>query len=100
MKNNVLKTFYQDQERFTSPWARDLGDEDRFERVISILGRILRDDKKLQALYHMLVMMTPSVKTSLHIQVGFYLKMFCLKIIVNFVYHKISICPDIKPLNS
>ena len=64
------RLFVQDQERFTSPWARDIWDEDKFERVISILGRILRDDKKLQALYHMLVMMTPSAKTSLHIQVG------------------------------
>ena len=52
----------KDQERFTSPWALDMADEDKFERTVSLAGRILRDDIQLQALYHMLVMMKPSEK--------------------------------------
>jgi hypothetical protein len=43
----------QDQERFTSPWARELQDEVKFERALSVVGRLLRDDLQLQALYHM-----------------------------------------------
>jgi hypothetical protein len=31
----------------------------KFERVLSLVGRLLRDDMQLQALYHMLVMLTP-----------------------------------------
>jgi len=54
----------KDQERFTSPWAKEWEDEQKFERILSQLGRILRDDKKLQAIYHMLVMMTPSPSSS------------------------------------
>ena len=53
----------QDQERFTSPWARELQDEVKFERVLAVLGRLLRDDLQLQALYHMLVMLTPPTHT-------------------------------------
>ena len=40
--------YCQDQERFTSPWAKDWEDEQKFEKILSQLGRILRDDKKLQ----------------------------------------------------
>ena len=50
----------KDQDRFTSPWAVNMKDEKKFEKVLSVLGRLLRDDKNLQALYFMLVMMTPS----------------------------------------
>ena len=63
---------FQDQERFTSPWARSRADEAKFERVISILGGILRRDTQLQALYHMLVMMSPSTRTPKNIQVKKY----------------------------
>jgi len=58
----------KDQERFTSPWAVDMADEEKFERTISIVGKLLRDDLQLQALYHMLVMMCPSYKCSEKIQ--------------------------------
>jgi len=61
---NVRSISLKDQERFTSPWAQDLDDEQKFEKCVSQLGRLLRDDKNLQALYHMLVMMTPSPATS------------------------------------
>ena len=54
----------QDQERFTSPWAVEMADEEKFERTVATLGRLLRDDVQLQALYHMLVMMSPSSRNS------------------------------------
>ena len=57
---NVRAISLKDQERFTSPWAQNWVDEQKFEKIVSQLGRLLRDDKNLQALYHMLVMMTPS----------------------------------------
>ena len=43
-----LNMYCQDQERFTSPWAKEWEDEQKFEKILSQLGRILRDDKKLQ----------------------------------------------------
>jgi len=58
----------KDQERFTSPWARDIMDEEKFEKVTRIVGRLLGGDLKLQALYHMLVMFTPSTLTHNTIQ--------------------------------
>jgi hypothetical protein len=36
----------------------------KFERAVSVVGRLLRDDIQLQALYHMLVMMTPPTATA------------------------------------
>ena len=54
----------KDQERFTSPWAVEFSDEEKFEKTIAVIGRLLRDDKNLQALYHMLVMLTPSSSSS------------------------------------
>ena len=66
----------KDQERFTSPWAVDMADEEKFERTISIVGKLLRDDLQLQALYHMLVMMCPSYKCSEKIQV-YILQYYC-----------------------
>jgi len=60
---NVRSVKLKDQERFTSPWAVELSDEHKFEQTLSKIGVILRDDIKLQALYHMLVMVTPSNKT-------------------------------------
>jgi len=54
----------KDQERFTSPWAVEMADEEKFERTVATLGRLLRDDVQLQALYHMLVMMSPSSRNS------------------------------------
>lgn len=61
---HVRSISIKDQERFTSPWAVKFTDEEKFEKVISIVGRLLRDDKNLQALYNMLVMMTPSSSSS------------------------------------
>ena len=66
---NVRSISLKDQERFTSPWAEDMADEEKFERTISLVGRLLRDDIQLQALYHMLVMMRPSHWASDKIQV-------------------------------
>jgi len=58
----------KDQERFTSPWAEAKKDEEMFEKTISIIGRLIGDDKKLQALYHMLIMLTPAADTPLAVQ--------------------------------
>jgi len=58
----------KDQERFTSPWAQSKKDEEMFEKTISIVGRLIGDDKNLQALYHMLVMLTPAADTPLAVQ--------------------------------
>ena len=49
----------RDMERFTSPWALDYSDEVKFNNTVQRLGEVLGSDMKLQALYHMLVMMTP-----------------------------------------
>ena len=59
----------KDQEKFTSPWAVTDLDEEKFDKTISYLGRLLRDDIQLQALYHMLVMLSPSSANSSKIQV-------------------------------
>ena len=59
----------KDQEKFTSPWAVTDLDEEKFEKTISYLGRLLRDDIQLQALYHMLVMLSPCSLNSSKIQV-------------------------------
>ena len=61
---HVRSISMKDQERFTSPWAVTQTDETKFEMTVSTVGRLLRDDRNLQALYHMLVMMTPSSSTS------------------------------------
>ena len=66
---HVRSISIKDQERFTSPWAMEFADEEKFEKTLSIIGRLLRDDKNLQALYHMLVMMTPSSSASQETQV-------------------------------
>merc|ERR1712059_247937 len=59
----------EDQERVTSPWACKQSDEDKFTRTVAVVGRLLKDDIQLQALYHMLVMMTPARPTTpKHIQ--------------------------------
>ena len=49
----------RDMERFTSPWALDYADEVKFNNTVQRVGEVLGSDMKLQALYHMLVMMTP-----------------------------------------
>jgi len=67
---NVRSISLKDQERFTSPWAVEMADEEKFERTISLVGRLLRDDIQLQALYHMFVMMRPSSKNSDKIQLN------------------------------
>ena len=67
---NVRSISLKDQERFTSPWAVEMADEEKFERTVSLVGRLLRDDIQLQALYHMFVMMRPSPRASDKIQVS------------------------------
>ena len=62
---HVRSISMKDQERFTSPWAVTQTDETKFEMTVSTVGRLLRDDRNLQALYHMLVMMTPASSASL-----------------------------------
>ena len=57
---NVGSISLKDQERFTSPWAVEMVDEEKFEQIISLVGRLLRDDIQLQALYHMYVMVSPA----------------------------------------
>ena len=59
---NVRSISLKDQERFTSPWAVEMADEEKFERTVALVGKLLRDDIQLQALYHMFIMMTPSTK--------------------------------------
>ena len=56
---NVISISLKDQERFISPWAVEILDGEKFERMVSLVGTLLRDDIQLQALYHMLVMMSP-----------------------------------------
>jgi len=65
---NVAPLSIEDQDRFTSPWACEQADEDKFSRTVATLGLLLRDDIQLQALYHMLVMMTPAKHTPQNIQ--------------------------------
>ena len=67
---HVRSISIKDQERFTSPWAQNWLDEQKFELIVSQLGRLLRGDRNLQALYHMLVMMTPSPASSERTRVG------------------------------
>ena len=61
---NVGSISLKDQERFTTPWAVEMADEEKFEQSVSLVGKLLRDDIQLQALYHMYVMMSPSPRTS------------------------------------
>ena len=57
---NVPPISYKDQARFTSPWAVDIEDEETFEETLRLIGRLLGQDHQLQALYYMLLMVTPS----------------------------------------
>ena len=83
---HVRSISIKDQERFTSPWAREFKDEEKFEKTVAIVGRLLRDDKNLQALYHMLVMMTPSSSSSHETLV----RITFLVLTVSFLYFSIS----------
>ena len=49
----------KDMEKFTSPWAIDYEDEVKFENTVRNVGEALGSDLKLQALYTMLVLITP-----------------------------------------
>ena len=60
MFNTLQKIILILQERFTSPWAREQEDEEKFWDTIRAVGSLLKDDLQLQAMYHMLVMMTPA----------------------------------------
>ena len=61
---------YTDLERFISPWAENVSDEEKFDQTIAKVGNIMSNDSKLHALYHMLVMITPSKKTPAYIRVS------------------------------
>ena len=61
---HVRSISIKDQERFSSPWAVTQTDETKFEKTVSTVGRLLREDRNLQALYHMLVMMSSSASTA------------------------------------
>ena len=56
---NVGALKLADQERFTSPWALDYADEVKFSETVARVAEVLGADMKLQALYHMLVMLSP-----------------------------------------
>jgi len=62
--SHVRPVSIKDMEKFTSPWAVAAEDEEKFERTVSSVGRLLRDDLHLQALYHMLVMLSPGSRNS------------------------------------
>ena len=71
-REKVKKFRRKDMERFTSPWALDYADEVKFDRTVATLGEALGKDTKLQALYTMLLFITPCKK-----QVGKWLHFFC-----------------------
>ena len=48
----------KDMERFSSPWAIDYADEDKFENTVNKVGKALGSDVKLQTLYSMLILIT------------------------------------------
>ena len=52
----------KDMERFSSPWAIDYADEDKFENTVNKVGKALGSDVKLQTLYSMLILITPCRK--------------------------------------
>ena len=58
----VRKIKRKDMERFTSPWALDYADEVKFDRTVATLGEALGRDIKVQALYTMLLFITPCKK--------------------------------------
>ena len=58
-REKVRNIRMRDMERFTSPWALDYADEVKFNNTVQRVGEVLGSDMKLQALYHMLVMVTP-----------------------------------------
>ena len=57
---HVRNISLKDQERFTSPWAVEMADEEKFERTVALVGKLLRNVIQLQAIYHMFIMMTSS----------------------------------------
>ena len=67
---NVRSISLKDQERFTSPWAVEMVDEEKFESTLKLVGQLLRDDIQLQGLYHMLVMMQPSKEAGNSVEVS------------------------------
>ena len=67
---NVRTISFKDQQRFTSPWAVEMADEETFDNTMMLIGRLLGQDIQLQALYYMLLMVTPSVHLSPDIEVN------------------------------
>ena len=58
-QDKVRQIRMADLERFTSPWALDYADEVNFYTTIRKVGEVLGRDLQLQALYTILVMITP-----------------------------------------
>ena len=52
----------KDMERFSSPWAINYADEEKFENTVNKVGKALGSDVKLQTLYSMLILITPCHK--------------------------------------
>ena len=64
----VGKLKLKDHEKFTSPWAHDYADEVKFSETVARVAEVLGTDLKLQALYHMLVMISPCQTQVMNIQ--------------------------------
>ena len=61
---NVRPISYKDQQRFTSPWAVEMADEETFDKTMMLIGRLLGQD-------YILLMVTPAVHLSPDNQVYF-----------------------------
>ena len=64
-------------EASASPWAMEFSDEEKFEKTVSISGKLLRDDKNLHAWYY--IMMTPSSSSSQETRVSMVYYVFFVK---------------------
>ena len=67
---NVRPISFKDQQRFTSPWAVEMVDEETCDTTMMLIGRLLGHVCQLQSLYYKLLMVTPLVHLSPDIQVN------------------------------
>ena len=58
-REKVEQIRMKDMLRFTSPWAITYEDKVKFENTVHKVGEALGSDLKLQALYTLLVLITP-----------------------------------------
>ena len=61
-REKVRKIRMADMERFSSPWAQDYADEVKFSDTVRRVGEVLGSDMNLQALFTMLIMISPCGK--------------------------------------